>query len=518
VTIGRNAERAAWAMLLVAALAVRVVDLGSRPFQHDEAQIAYFSWLFEQSGNYHYQPVLHGPFMYHAMAAGFRLFGDSDFVARLPMALAGLAVVGLALGLRAAIGRGAAFVAAVLFAFGPTYLYYSRFAREDIMVAAATLALLLVVGRLLERPRPALAPAIGVLLAVQFTIKETAFITVAVLGSFLVGLAALQCRDAPRLRDTPVARALGAPGWRGWLLAAGLFVLVFAALFTSFATDPGGLWDAVYEGPRYWLQQQPVNRGGERWPFHLLLIGSLEWPVLVFGIVGLIAVIRRPTPTRALLAWAFVAQLVIYSWASERFAWLTLHPLVALIPLAGIGFVEAVRSRSPVLRAGAIALAVAGAAYLGVSSWVANGPERVDPRSLLVAPQTSEAALGVRDALRRLPADTAIDIDTNDSDTFPWAWYLRDRRIGFIDMRARGYRPDAGALVVSQTAVTGMLSRLRGYRGRRFVLRAFWGRDYRRLTPAGWWRWVTRHEPWSPLGDTSAWLYLRRAGAGTAPT
>lgn len=519
MTIGRHGERVAWAVLLLAALAVRIVDLGDRPFQHDEAQISYFSWLFAETGEYGYEPVLHGPFMYHAMAAAFRVLGDGDLVARLPMAVAGVAVVALAIALRGAIGRGPAFVAGLLFAFCPTYLYYGRFAREDIMVAAVSLALLIAVGRLLERPQPALAPMIGVLLALSFTIKETAFITVAVLGSFLPALAGIQWRRRRgRLRDTPVASAMAVPGRRGWLLTAGLFALVFAALFTTFGTNPGGLWDAVYEGPRYWLDQQPVNRGGEDWPFHLLLLGSLEWPVLVFGLIGLAVVVRRPTPTGALLAWTFLGSLLVYSWASERFAWLTMQPLVALIPLAGIGACAVATARPAALRASGVALAVAGGAYLGVSSWVANDAERVDPRSLLVAPQTTEAALEVRDELLGLDGRTRrdlgrrlrLDVDTNDSLSFPWAWYLRDLHGGFIDMRARGYRPEADALLVSDGARRRLLRDLGGYRGRRFDLRAFWGRDYRRLTVGGWWRWVTRHEPWSPLGVTGAWLYLKR--------
>jgi uncharacterized protein (TIGR03663 family) len=514
VTIGRRAELAGWAALVAAALVVRLVDLGDRPFQHDEAQIAYFSWLFAQTGDYAYEPVLHGPLMYHAQAAFFRILGDGDFVARLPMALAGLAVTALAFGLRSSLGRAAAFVAGLLFAFGPTFLYYSRFEREDIIVAAVTLALLIALGELLERPRPALAPIIGALLALSFTLKESTYITVAVVGSFLAGMAAWQRRSC--LRDTPVARAPAVPDRRGWWLAAGLFALVYAALFTTFGTNPGGLWDAVYGGPRYWLDQQPINRGGERWGFHLLLLSSLEWPVLLFGLVGLAAVFRRPTPMTALLAWTFVASLAIYSWASERFAWLTLHPLLALVPLAAVGLVSVARAPSALVRGGGLALAVAGAAYLGLSSWVANGAQRVDPRSLLVAPQTTEAALGVRDELlildRRLRhvagRPLSVDVDSNDSFSFPWAWYLRDMRTGFLDMRAAGYRPQTDAVIVSDGARAQVA--LGAYRGRRFALRAFWGRDYRRLSVGGWWRWITRREPWSPLGTSSGWLYVRR--------
>jgi hypothetical protein len=297
-----------------------------------------------------------------------------------------------------------------------------------------------------------------------------------------------------------------------------LFALVYGALFTTFGTNPGGLWEAIYGGPRYWLDQQPVNRGGERWAFHLLLLSSLEWPVLVFGIIGLVAVLRRPAPMTALLAWTFVASLLVYSWASERFAWLTLHPLLALVPLAGIGVVCVARARSALVRGGGVALAVAGVAYLGVSSWVANGPQRVDPRSLLVAPQTTEAALEVRDELlaldRRLRRTAgrplSVDVDSNDSFSFPWAWYLRDLRAGFLDMRVPGYRPETDAVIVSAVTRGVAAPSLGAYRARRFALRAFWGRDYDRLTAGGWWRWIIRREPWSPLGASSGWLYVRR--------
>ena len=60
-------------------------------------------------------------------------------------------------GLRAQLGRVAAYAAGVLLAFGPSYLYFSRFAREDIYIAAITMAMLVVTFRFLDVPA-ALAP------------------------------------------------------------------------------------------------------------------------------------------------------------------------------------------------------------------------------------------------------------------------------------------------------------------------------------------------------------------------
>src|SRR3954452_800237 len=129
--------------LMAVALALRLIDLGDRPFHHDESQDAYFAWTpGNRGGDFHYQPILHGPFRFYLIAAVFKVFGDSDFTARLAPALMGTLIVGMPYLLRRQIGRVAAFAAALAFAVGPTFLYFSRFSREDIYFAAITFGLL----------------------------------------------------------------------------------------------------------------------------------------------------------------------------------------------------------------------------------------------------------------------------------------------------------------------------------------------------------------------------------------
>src|SRR3954470_19822089 len=146
-------ELIAYGLLVAVALALRFYELGDRPFHHDESQDAYFSWIFYKNGDYVYQPLLHGPLRFYLTAGVFELFGASDFTARLAPALMGTLMVPMPYLLRDQLGRVAAFSAAVLLAIGPSYLYFSRFAREDIYVAAITLALVVVAFRFLDRPR-----------------------------------------------------------------------------------------------------------------------------------------------------------------------------------------------------------------------------------------------------------------------------------------------------------------------------------------------------------------------------
>lgn len=511
---GRSrAELAAYAALVVIALAVRLIDLGDRPFHHDESQDAYFSWLFFTTGDYEYQPILHGPLRFYLTAFAYLLLGDSDFTARLAPVVMGTAMVALPYLLREQIGRVAALTAAALLAFGPSYLYFSRFAREDIYVACITLALLVVVFRFLDRPRRHQPAIIGALLAASFAIKESTFITVFVAGTFFLALLLWQRRRAGSWRRAPLVATVTSVGWEAWVWGLAAFALVFTVLFTTFLTHPAGLWDGMYEGLHYWLGQHDVGRGGEPWFYYVVVLFAHEWPALLLGGIGAVAALRRPTVLRLFLIWAFVVSLAVYSWAGEKFAWLVLHPLLPLLLLAGIGVQEIWTARRRWIGRLGLAVAVVAAAYAGFASFSVNAEHRADPREFLVTTQSSEDVLAVRDEvlreadrLRRAGQRVSITVDAAEGATFPWAWYFRDLPAAYVDL-SRG-QPVSGSQIVLALD-SSPRDRLRGYRARRFHFRVWWVREYDEQSPANWWRWFTSREPWNPTGGMDEWLYVR---------
>jgi uncharacterized protein (TIGR03663 family) len=503
-------ELIAYALLVAVALALRFYQLGDRPFHHDESQDAYFSWIFFKNGDYAYNPLLHGPLRFYLTAGMYELFGDSNFTARLAPALMGTLMVPLPYLLRDQIGRVAAFATAVLLAAGPSYLYFSRFAREDIYFAAITLALLVAVFRFLHAPRRHHPALIGALLAMSFATKETTFITVFVAGTFFLAVLATRHRH---LLLAPL-RALGPDAW-GWGLAA--FIGVFTVLFTTFLTHPGGLWDGIYTGLKYWLSQHKVGRGGESDVFYGVILLGVEWPALLLGAVGAVVALRRPTLLRVFLVWDFVLSLAVYSWAGEKFAWLVLHPLLPLLLLAGVGVQAIWDSRQRWYGWVGIAAAALGFAYAGYASFLVNAEHRADPRELLVSTQSSEQVADVANDVvaRARRAESAgrpfsVTIDAADGATFPYAWYFRNLEVGYVDLSRGGAPPASDALILTQASNDRLQAQLAGYAVRKFPFRVWWVRDYGELTPASAWRWLVDRDPWNPTGGMPEWLYLKR--------
>ena len=178
-------ELATYGSLVAVAAAMRLWDLGSRAMHHDESLHALYAWNIYSGNGYVHNPMMHGPFQMEAIAGLFFVFRDSDYTARLLAALAGTALVLLPYFFRARLGQLGALVVSALLAFSPTMLYFSRFARNDIIMAVWTLGLVICMWRYIDEGRRRYLYVSAALLALAFTTKETAYIASATLGFYL---------------------------------------------------------------------------------------------------------------------------------------------------------------------------------------------------------------------------------------------------------------------------------------------------------------------------------------------
>ena len=203
---------ALYVVLAVAAAAMRFWDLGVRAFHHDESLHAFYSWNLYAGEGFIHNPMMHGPFQMEATAGLFFLFGDDDYTARLLYAIAGTALVLMPLLFRSRLGNWGALFTSMLLAFSPAMLYYSRFARNDILMAVWALGIVIAMWRYLDEDSGATKdeesthepdgeesadppPQMGrthylyitaALLALAFATKESAYLITATMGLYLV--------------------------------------------------------------------------------------------------------------------------------------------------------------------------------------------------------------------------------------------------------------------------------------------------------------------------------------------
>ncbi|MFB6302943.1 MAG: flippase activity-associated protein Agl23 [Haloferacaceae archaeon] len=243
------------------ALALRLYRLGARVMHWDEGRVGYWILRYHESGQFHYRPIIHGPFLPIVNDYVFALVPPTDFSARLVVALVGGLLPLVALPLRDHLRDDETVALAVVLAGNPLLVYYSRFMRNDVLVGGFALVALALVVRALARGDVRLVyPAAGAI-ALAFTAKENALVyVVCFLGAGVLLLdhrlfRATTAGTAPRavlwgwIRDLGARlRRWGGSLGRGVALAVGHTagaVVVFLAVIVLFYAPRPDLWNAL---------------------------------------------------------------------------------------------------------------------------------------------------------------------------------------------------------------------------------------------------------------------------------
>ncbi|GAB4522163.1 MAG: hypothetical protein Fur0018_03550 [Anaerolineales bacterium] len=180
-----NWLRLLFALILLLAALTRFYDLGARVMSHDESLHTYFSWQLATGAGYKHDPMMHGPFQFHAVALSYFLFGDNDATARIPAVLFSIASVAFLWAYRRYLGRAGTLIAAFLFVISPYMLYYGRYVRNEAFVAFWGLVTLWATLRYLEDGEKRSLLILSAVTALHLTTKETGFIYTAQLLVFL---------------------------------------------------------------------------------------------------------------------------------------------------------------------------------------------------------------------------------------------------------------------------------------------------------------------------------------------
>ena len=382
-------------VIVIGGLLLRTVGLGGRVFHWDEARVGYWTLRYMETGSFACRPVIHGPFLPLVNAWIFDLVGVSDGNARLVVALGGAAIPAMAIGLRRWIAPGAVVGVAVLIATDPTLVYYSRFMRNDVLVAGATLAAVVLVAIAVDADRPVMLIPAGALLGAAVTMKATVLLYgLSALGAAILVLDDRLLRGAGDRR----ASALIADRWartRRWIEANTLryavatviaLVLLVALAAWGYAPRPevhsgpltnrtivavGGLSDAVGQFVDFWLLGDRQEHGYLPYLAHLLRTLVIGSPVLVsLGIAGIIAERygRQRRPIVAFAGWWTLLAVIGYPLATDiKAPWNAVHVLLPLSVPAGVTLAALVRTAAAERRQVAVAASVGLVVLTGVT-------------------------------------------------------------------------------------------------------------------------------------------------------
>ena len=171
-----NVESALFALIMLLAIVSRFYDLGARVVSHDETSHVYFSWLYEQGNGYSHDPVTHGPLQFHLVALSYFIFGDSDFTARIPVAVFSIATIAFLWRWRETLGRAGALIASSLFLISPYMVYYGRYVRNEAYVGLFGVITLWAILRYLESGHTRYIYWLTMATVFHFITKETSFI------------------------------------------------------------------------------------------------------------------------------------------------------------------------------------------------------------------------------------------------------------------------------------------------------------------------------------------------------
>jgi uncharacterized protein (TIGR03663 family) len=358
--------------IFLLALFLRLYLLDMRVFHHDESAIGFNTYKLFKGGIYSYDPVFHGPFLQYVTAEIFRFFGDSDYSARLLPAFFGAFMLFLLLPLKRYLGTAGTLITAFFLALSPSFLYYSRFFREDIFISFFTLLGIVCAVKYAEKYAGdgysilrLFYLFIGALsLASMAALKENAYIAMALIALFVFLLV---------IRERWYKGLIGKiKRWDKKLIttiAEGIFfslvlLVVFSLFYTGRVLDFHGMKDTIEKAVSHWYAMHKTAHIGGSPFYYLPILVRYELPALVFGAVGIIHYFKKNNIFMFFLGYWAISNFIIYSYLQEKVPWLILNPLLPLTLIAGAYIGELLAGLKLNSKASAIAVIFLAAASI----------------------------------------------------------------------------------------------------------------------------------------------------------
>ncbi|HUW19961.1 MAG TPA: flippase activity-associated protein Agl23 [Sedimentisphaerales bacterium] len=469
-----------------AAVWLRLPRLDQRPMHGDEAVHAVkFGELLEK-GYYRYDPnEYHGPTLNYftlipARLSGMHKFKDLDeFALRIVPVFFGVLLVLLLLLLADGLGTPAASVAAILTAVSPAFVFYSRYYIQETLLVCFSFGAIASGYRYARSKDIRWALLTGIFLGLAHATKETFIIS---FGSMLLALVLTLVIQGRQASSAFSINEIIKP--RHVIAMAAAAVMVSALFYSSFLTNPAGVWDSVRSYIAYINRTPQNNPHLHPWYYYLKMLmysryGSgpvwSESMIVILALVGfVVAMTRKKVASFDANLLTFIAlytliMTAVYSVFPYKTPWCLLGFLQGMILLAGVGAVAVVKLLPKVLpRLIVLCLLVEGTVHLTWQAYLANYRFYADARNPYVYahPVTDVISIAQRvEQVARVHPDglaMRVDVICPGGDYWPLPWYLRrfeERSIGWYD-KVDDRVPAAPVIIASDGAEPALMKKL----------------------------------------------------------
>ncbi len=426
--------------LTLFAAILRLFELERRVFHHDEAAVGHFTYRLFTEGVYSYNPAFHGPFLYYTTSSIYSILGDTIFSSRLLPAIFGVLMVPLVFLLRDRLGRRGTIIAAFFFAISPSFLYYSRFFRNDIFVAFFMLAAIICILKYSDQKRLFFVAGAGIFIGLSAAAKENTYIYIAIFTSYLI-LTYLIDLLSRILKKHPIEDPLQPlktikKEYQGIITILTSFLVVYALFYTDFFSNPQGFTRSFESAITHWYNMHTRERVGGPPYFYIPILLLYELPIVLFAAIGSLQTLKRPDRFKRFLLYWTLTSLAAYSYLGEKVPWLTIHILLPMILLASTTLNERLQEdqkNNPRTREILIAVFITTTLLLTLASLQLNYQNYTNPAEPLI--QAAQPPQRFQEMLNKIDEvadqwekyNTTIQVTDTAIET-QLLWYLRDYR------------------------------------------------------------------------------------------
>jgi uncharacterized protein (TIGR03663 family) len=449
---------AAFLLIALLGLVLRLPQLGARPMHTDEAVNAYIIGQLLAGTAFTYDPQdRHGPLLAALALPIAKMQGAASFAGlteselRLTTVLAGTLTILLFGAAVETFGFLPCLIAALLFAGAPLPVYYDRYFIHESIFVAATFGLILTGWRARKGDSALQAALAAACAALMLASKETA----------LLHFLALAAAAIIFWRWNPRGKSVG----RSWqprtiLIATAVFLLLTILLFTWFGVNWKAMPALLHAVPGLFARAGGEGHQKPFWYFaQLLLRGWSGGIIAALACIGLFQTSRKRGPSAfGFLAFYAIFIAVLYSFIPYKTPWLALNFWLPIALFAGLAIESFWRMSAEhpqyriVIQACCVLVGAVTAALITHDTRQRVFLHPADETNPYAYAHTSEDLLGLPveiEKLANLNSIAAPRIAVIASDPWPLPWYLRHYpNVGFWQP---GQQPGSADFYITST-------------------------------------------------------------------